>query len=249
MSIKTLDLPEKPQESDYVIAYVDLLGTKKMLQEQDNADVFDGIYTSFLTATKLLPSCLEEYFLNELEVKVFSDNILVAYKVSDCTDKKCVYNAYDKITLFLRFFLAMLTNDGHLFRGAITLGKLLINDVMVWGKGLSEVVELEENVAIYPRVILSENILKVFDEFGLDGVKYEEKFRCLKDFDECVFYDFFEYNDWGSMDSLLYNANYHLGEKFKNEKEPKTLQKLYWYRNYINRVTEIYEEVKSMYYE
>ena len=244
MAIKIPNLPEKPQENDYVIAYVDLLGTKKLLQKADTADVFDKIYTAYLTATRLIPCCLEKFFLNQLEVKVFSDNILVAYKVSDCTNKECVYDSYDRITLFLRFFLAMLTNDGLLFRGAITVGKLSINDVMVWGKGLSDVVDLEENVAIYPRIILSENLLKVFYEFGIDGVEFEERFRCLKDFDDCVFFDFFDYNDWGSMDNLLYNANYHLGEKLKSEKNPKVLQKIYWYRNYINKVTEIYEEVK-----
>lgn len=250
MSIKKLDLPEKPIEKKYVIAYVDLLGTQELLSNKDTENVFEHIYYSFLTATKLLPT-LEELNLDSMQFKVFSDNILVACPVENTEGKEAVFKAYKKIRKFLYFFLPLFTRKGILFRGAITINNLLINDLMVWGAGLSEAVYLEENIAVYPRIIISESLLKVFDEYNLTGVKYEEKFSCLKDSDDNIYFDFFDYNDFGAMDSYLPHAKTKIIEKIEEEQagknRPKVLQKYYWFKNYLNEVEQIYNEVKSNY--
>ena len=244
---KLLDLPEKPEEKDYIIAYIDLLGTRELIKKTNDNDAFENIYYVFLSATKIIPN-VKVFNYDNLKIKVFSDNILVALEVDDLKSKESVYTSYDNLTDFLYYFLHMILNNGFFFRGAITLNKLLINDIMVWGSGLSEVVYLEENIANYPRIILSEKLLSVFDKYNLDGVKYEEKFKCLKDFDGCVFFDFFDYNDWGMMDQLLKNIQQCINEVLLNEQNPKILQKYCWLQSYIDRAIEIYDEVKSLYY-
>ena len=87
------------------------------------------------------------------------------------------------------------------------------------------------------------------DEYKLFGVEYEEKFKCLEDFDGCVFFDFFDYNDWESMDSLLEIVQDCVNRKLFNEQRPKILQKYRWLQNYIKRATEIYGETKRLYRE
>ena len=72
-------------------------------------------------------------------------------------------------------------------------------------------------MAIYPRIILSEKLLKIFDEFSLSGFQYEIKFSCLKDTDNCVFFNYFNYDDTEAMDSSLYYAKKHIDEAIKNE--------------------------------
>lgn len=250
MDIKNIDLPEKPIEKKYIIAYVDLLGTQELLSNKDTDDIFEHIYYSYLTATKLLPN-LEKLNLDLMQFKVFSDNILVAYPVENVDNKETVYEAYKRIRTFLYFFLPLFIRKGILFRGAITINNLLINDLMVWGAGLSEAVYLEENIAIYPRIVVGENLLKIFDEYNLEGVEYEEKFSCLKDSDDCVYFDFFDYNDFGAMDGYLPSAKTKIIEKIQKEKtgknRTKILQKYYWFRNYLNEVEQIYNDVKSNY--
>lgn len=248
MDIRKLGLPSKPIEKDYVIAYIDFLGTKELLSNKDTENVFEYIYYSILASTKVLPR-IEELDLESMRFKIFSDNILVAYPVEDTKDKEEVFEAYEKIMIFLYYFLLKFVRRGILFRGAMTINKLLINEIMVWGAGLSEVVDLEEHIAIYPRVILSERLLKVFDEYHLFGTEFEEKFSCLKDFDDIVYFDFFKYNDIKAMDIYLPFAKANITEKIKKEKDEKNrvkiLQKYYWFRSYLDIVEQIYNEVKS----
>lgn len=243
MKDKALNIPETPEEKYYVIAYIDLLGTKELLANKSETVAFGDIYYPFLIAGRIMPN-MRELKWDEIKIKIFSDNILIAYEVNNIEDKNNVYSAYKEIEDFLKFFLSMFANKGLLFRGAITVDKLLINDLMVWGKGLSSVVYLEENVAIYPRIIISEDLLNIFDSFGLDGVEFEERFSCLKDFDDCVFFDFFDYYDSKSMDSLLALTSIYIDEKIQNGAPPRIMQKYRWFKNYIERVSEIYSGVR-----
>lgn len=244
MKDKVLDLPEKPKENDYVIAYIDLLGTKELLLKSSESIVFGDIYYPFLIAGKIMPT-MHDLKWDNIKIKIFSDNILIAHPVNDPKNKDDVYRAYKEVSNFLKFFLSMFANKGILFRGAITVDKLLINELMVWGKGLSAVVYLEENVAIYPRIIISEDLLKVFDSFELTGVDFEEKFSCLQDSDDCVFFDFFDYDDFESMESLLELTREYIEKKIKAGASPRVMQKYRWFKNYIARVAEIYQEIRQ----
>ena len=244
MKDKVLNFPETPEEEYYIIAYIDLLGTKELLTKNGGYDVFKQIYFPFLIADRIVP-IMHDLKWDKIKVKIFSDNILVAYPVNNADNKNSVYNSYIELGDFLKFFLSMFANKGFLFRGAITLDTLLINDLMVWGKGLSSVVYLEENIAIYPRIIISEDLLHIFDSFGLTGADFEEKFSCLKDFDDCVFFDFFDYYDFECMDSLLELINGYIEEKIQNGASPRVMQKYKWFKNYVERATEIYLEVRQ----
>ena len=95
------------------------------------------------------------HIFGNLVFKVFSDNILIAHELDDAGDW---YAAYKSVVEFLKHFLSRFLCQGVLFRGGITMGMLAINDVMVWGSGLVDVVNLEEKVAIYPRIVISNEL-------------------------------------------------------------------------------------------
>lgn len=248
MAERMIDLPEAPTEKDYIIAYIDILGTKGRLAHQNTTELFQKVYYPFLLAGKLLPE-LTKLELQDIKIKIFSDNILFALPVNDCHNKNEVFTSYEKLGSFLKLFLSMFANKGILFRGAITVGKLFINDLMVWGSGLVTVVELEEHIAIYPRIILGEELLMLFEEFGISGVDYEEKFSCLIDVDDCVFFDFFDYDNLGETELILERAFSSTAQQIKEEKagkkRPRILQKLYWYKNYLNTAERILDEVSQ----
>lgn len=248
MSAEKLNLPEFPVEKDYLIVYIDILGTKERLAEKDVSDVFENVYYPFLLAGKVAP-VLKGFGLENTQIKIFSDNILFAYPVNNRNDKDEVLAVYNQLGRFLKIFLSMFVKNGILFRGAITIDKLLINELMVWGRGLLTVIELEEKIAIYPRILLSDDLLKIFDQFGFSGVKYEEEFSCLQDSDSFVYFDLFDYSSIGETEILLYDAKLKINRLIKkelNEKNrPKILQKYYWFRNYVENADKILTEIKS----
>lgn len=242
-----IKIPETPAKQNYLIVYIDILGTKDRLKNNDTDKVFENIYYPFLLADRIMPK-IEYLNIEDIKIKVFSDNILFAYPINNLDDKDEIFDAYERVGNLLIFFLSFFVSEGILFRGAITVGDLYINDLMVWGKGLVIAVELEEKVSIFPRIILSEDLLKVFDKFSLSGLQYEQKFSCMRDSDDCVFFNFFNYEDTDQMDNHLKLAIQHINNDIISEQNNKNrvnvLQKYYWYRNFLHDVESTYLEIQ-----
>ena len=51
----------------------------------------------------------------------------------------------------------------YLVRGSITKGKFCKTNCFIYGKALLDAVYIEENVAIYPRVIVDKSLFKIID--------------------------------------------------------------------------------------
>jgi len=148
-------LPQYATER-YCVAYLDVLGAKKFMAE--NSDKFlndlnsiyfdavnDVIATGFVTG-------------ETVEVKIFSDNILLAIKTGDDPEE-----AKGKITKILNVASNIYNNalgHGYLMRGAITIGDFFQNNVFVYGKALVDAVYMEENIAVYPRIVMNKLLYK-----------------------------------------------------------------------------------------
>lgn len=235
------EILEEPEEKDYIISYIDLLGTKELIKNGNDNEIFELIYTAYSIAYGVAPQI--DYF-KYISIKIFSDNMLIAYPVNDIENINHIYSSYDVMVSFLKILIPIFIKNNLLLRGAITIGKLRINNLVVWGKGLSEAVYLEENVAVYPRIVLSEKLLKVFDSFKISGVEYEGKFSCLKDFDDMIFFDFFEYRDVTDTERLIKVAKTNINRKIEKESDTRILQKYCWFRNYLMQATDILAEYK-----
>ena len=242
-SIVEIDFPARPQVRDYIICYVDMLGSKELIVKED---LFETIYNAFTYALSF-ESKLKMY--GELEFKVFSDNILIAKKVEDITDKAEVYCAYKSVVGFLKQFLSSLLCKGVLFRGGITLNAMAINNIMAWGPGLVEVVKIEEQVSVYPRIVMSSKLLDVFSRYGLEEEIFEEKFSCLYDTDGCAFVDYIDYMEMPTALNTLKESYKIITEKIVSESNPKILQKYNWHKNYLIRAKDIYNEYYGDYFE
>ena len=55
MADRILNIPDEPQEANYIIAYIDLLGTKEKINQGKGSKVFENIYTAFLLAGNIMP--------------------------------------------------------------------------------------------------------------------------------------------------------------------------------------------------
>lgn len=226
-----------PKTSDYLICYIDLLGSKSNISENDN-EVFENIYNAYSVAMTMN----EMKVFDRLEFKVFSDNILIAQEVPDKTDFKSVFSVYKNLSHFLQLFLFQFAKRNMLFRGGITLNSLAINEMMVWGKGLSEVVNLEEKLAIYPRILISNSLIEIFKANISEKEYFDEKYYCLKDADGFYFFDYINYAELPDAQYILTKGYKEFCKKAQKETDIKVIQKYNWHKQYLHTAKDIFNE-------
>jgi len=234
--IKIIDFPPMPVEGDYIVCYIDVLGSKDLISK---GEFFETLYDAFSFALNI-ESKLKIF--GDLTFKVFSDNILIAHKIPN-DNIYGWYVAYKNIVDFLKSFLFRFLCSGILIRGGITIGKLAINEVMVWGSGLVEAVKLEENNAVYPKIIISNKLAEILYGHPLKQNEFfDEKFSCFSDTDGSLFVDYIHYSEMPTAETSLRYSYEITCQKIKFEKDQKILQKLHWHLNYLERAKEIFNE-------
>lgn len=105
-------------------------------------------------------------------------------------------------------------------RGAIVEGEFFHNDIIVYGKGLVEAVQLEENIAKYPRILVKTKVNEANSCYYL-----------VKDSDDKMFLNIFHLCE--GLDNVIFRVNIlGLLKKYKNNE--KIREKIMWMINYFN---------------
>lgn len=230
-----IDFAPKPDEKNYIICYIDILGTKQIINSEKATEYFGMIYEAYSFAVEMESKL---HIFGNLFFKIFSDNILIAHEIVDNVDWK---TAYKNVVSFLQHFLSHFLNQGILFRGGITIGKLAINDVMVWGHGLVDAVNLEEKVAIYPRIVISNKLEQLMKNHPLSNPDlFDEYFSCLKDNDGSLFVDYINYREMPDAETSLRFSHEIMSEKELIETNQTILQKIRWHLNYLEQAKDIF---------
>lgn len=136
----------------HIIAYIDILGIKKLMLNNNMVNYAESAYATF----NLIKNIMLEY---NYKCSIISDSIVISIEI----DK------LDNIKMFLdrckATFMALLDpNFSLLSRGAITIGDLYHNNDIVFGSGLVEAYLLQENEK-YPRYIFTDNVSKNINDF------------------------------------------------------------------------------------
>lgn len=109
---------------------------------------------------------------------------------------------------------------GYLMRGAIVEGEFFHNDIIVYGKGLVEAVQLEENKAYVPRILVKVKVTKPNSYYYL--MQDEDKEFFLNIFHLC-----------NAFDDVAFKINLlEMLKKHKNDKRIKA--KIMWMIKYFN---------------
>lgn len=191
MVIRT-GLARKPwtnyKTSNHIIAYLDILGAKDIICNDNNFDFLNHL-------NMFMEDAIEEsgggVFPREekIYIKIFSDNILLAIELKENDEQRenkiailfnTVANIYNEI---LRY--------GYLMRGAIVEGEFFHNDIIVYGKGLVEAVHLEEKEADVPRILVRVKVSESNSYYYLmqdtDGEFFLNIFHLCNAFDDVTF--------------------------------------------------------------
>ena len=140
----------------YLIAYVDFLGIKEKMNKENS---YESLFYLKVLLSDILHKATSVKNINTIDdfkIKVFSDNIVIAQKIkADIIDAQII-SIINLISLLQ--FEAFFQFDFSL-RGGVTIGDLYIDDEVVWGTGLIEAYQIEDKLANYPRVIVSQKVI------------------------------------------------------------------------------------------
>lgn len=139
--------------SRYCVAYLDILGGTNKMYSDKNHEILNNLNMIFSDS---IEESKDLFGKNTIFIKIFSDNILFAIKLEDNDDQK-----EDKISYLLNITANTVLETlryGFLMRGAITIGDFFHNNILVYGKALVDAVEMEEKIAIFPRIIAQKEV-------------------------------------------------------------------------------------------
>jgi hypothetical protein len=158
-----------------LVAFIDILGFSEIVkQSKDNTDKIKLIYSvlNYLKDWEIsnnwdlelieIEEDAQKKGVDNFDIKgktnstSFSDSIVVSVKVDDNVNEMT-----STLIANLAYIGAVLIEKGILFRGGLTIGNIIHNEFgTVFGQGLIDAYLLESNSAKYPRIILSDKLIK-----------------------------------------------------------------------------------------
>ena len=226
-----------------LIAFVDFLGFKKMIEESEVdehciCEIYSAIHNIYMVLWDYLAYSPGN---TTLRITHFSDSIVMS----------CVFDEAEDVVLIIRHlrYVQQMLAEKHsmLLRGAITIGELIHDDHILMGPAMVEAYTMENNVALYPRIILSDIAKQAWDKCNqiLQVADTPDNQFMHKDTDGQWYIDYLnDLDDNFSNDGeWIYNSIRHLIKK--NILNPVLQPKYQWLDDKF-KVSNIYSRFKPL---
>lgn len=215
---------DSPVFCDCVIAYIDLMGIKERMKSQ---------YT-LMSIWIFIKDIVDLCDYNErLYCRAFSDNIVICEKIDEDNPSIAIY---DIIKIIKEIELFMFHIEFPFVRGAVVAGPIYYDNDYVIGDALLTAYRIEQDDAIFPRII--------FDTSVLDLLMPRKIANVIKDRDGLYFYDYMQalIEDGGehllhSIRTLKANILWNLKLNWDNN---IIVSKMEWLVNYFNESCDRY---------
>lgn len=218
----------QPDNSDYVVSYVDILGFKSIINNDPTGKEFlpiiEDAVKSGLTFAKIMQQAVEQ-----LEYRIFSDNICFWMPL------KFGPLALSTMLSILAEFQLNLLSHGLLCRGGVAVGFHYSSEYTIYGPTIVKAVELE-HTANYPRILIQPEIIKNLELIKM-GMFYHQMER-MKDDHAFLNYlwKIFYIEKEISIALIMAHREAILRGLEKYKDNPKILEKYIWLKNYHNRM-------------
>ena len=241
--------PESPSLRETILCYADILGFRARTERAINT----GEEVEFLQEVKRSLSAAYEKFreakrfdgevLGLFDMKVFTDNIVVAYPLQDPGSDRGEPELFDLISIFAEL-QAGLAADGFLLRGAIATGRHYQDDDIAYGKALLEAVDLDKSGGS-PRLVIAQSVERLILEhlswYGRGSAPHYE--ILLEDpSDGWLFVNYLEAAFWYFPEGPIYHEVLEAHSKnvrtglWEHESNASVREKYEWvacYHNYV----------------
>lgn len=221
---------------DCFVAFLDILGLKNLLDKIENdKELAKNMINALKINTKF--GDIKKTSNGNLEIRTFyfSDSFAFIMK----KEKQNLPHLF----FIIRYLQDRFWEKGFCIRGAITTGKMYWSkngENILLGKGIAETYRLESKVAIYPRIIISDDLLKFIeneniDEYPLTKNNTKLKDVIIKDKDGIYFLDLLNKNILRPEDEKIVKNGSKFSIQWNNSENSK-------YEEILERVKEIVDK-------
>ena len=229
----------------YVVAYIDILGSSEKMIKDDDCCFLNQMNELYHQSMKLVKSLQNNFNIKNIDIRIFSDNIIIARKISANENdfEESAMEAIVAVDFLSSAMQSLAFAHKILLRGGISIGDFYIDETFVYGNALIRAYNYENKVAVYPRIVMDKYMLTQYVNYRY----FEHDFEHLLtiDTDGELFLDFLKIgkvpsknNDfWYMHKKLLINIledNFPIKEQIAN--------KLNWTINYFNRTCHEYKK-------
>lgn len=236
----------KPRVKTSVVAYVDILGSRKLMENACKKGRVDNTLTKLHHALEESYQHIDPRYANVFHgtrkpdfsyFKTFTDNIVLGYPAMFFGENELLQAIGE-----LSRFQMRLALSGFFIRGGISIGDLYMDNITVYGPALIEAIEAEHNIARNPRIILTTSAKKVVDEeleyYPLKDDETPYVQDLCKDADGLHYIDYLKAivpSEGYFRKSDLKNHRIQIERKLKKYKgDPGVLSKYMWVAQYHN---------------
>jgi hypothetical protein len=231
-----------------VVCFIDILGFKEHIKRSENDEEHAK---RILTALKIAKEIVGVQFkgVDGWNTAAVSDSIIITYATEIKGEEGFTLKGTAfSIILNIIHVMQALTRQGFLFRGAVKTGKMHHNDDAVFGPALTNAYLLEQSAAVYPRVLVSDDVFDFARNHPHNSPDEDLKVitsLVRKDVDGCIYIDFLsqegEIGEWYPYDAFLKEVRDVIvaGAKQANAYGNIGVRSKYvWLANYFNAVVE-----------
>jgi hypothetical protein len=173
---------EKIEYSEKFVAFIDILGFKKLILNSDHRKSLENI--------RIISESFEVFRRNlnangiiDFTAKYFSDNI-------------CISSSIDKVGIAINYlihalaeFQLFLALKNIFIRGGLSIGSHYQNENIIFSKGLIHAYLMEKEKAIFPRILIDNRLLKTLSRSLLEPT-HKLQFIYYEETDELGFIDY-----------------------------------------------------------
>ena len=226
--------PKKLEQSQYIVAHLDFLGASEKMKSVEERDKFlQQIYKIYYGIKRAMEDA-PAHGKPQLDIRIFSDNILFAQKVQF---GRPLFDEWQYVSRWASVLQAFAMQHELLVRGAITFGDFYIDDVFVYGEALAKAYEMETHRAIYPRIIVDSRFFEHTRFTGEIRAVKENTFFKDADGEWCVNFIGSSITDPEKTLRFLTEIRVVISKMYsENRDNLRVKQKYYWLINKFNEL-------------
>lgn len=194
------------------ICFLDILGFSEFVNHYDNnatSTFLQDIQESFALAQQHLLGNKNKYnqeAIEHLEYQTFSDNISISIPYFD--NENDFLSNFNILITYVRGLQMIMMSKGFFVRGGISIGSYYADNNIIFSGGLIKAYKLESEKAIYPRVLVDNEIINKLLNYNESQINYFGlKQAIILDWENRAFI-----NPIGLMDSSLEQFNSIMSE-------------------------------------
>jgi hypothetical protein len=166
----------------YFISFIDILGFSNMVKSDFESSSKNMTYIKKLFNIYNYTSNLKESILG-LKIIQFSDSVVLSVPYSE--------ELFSQFISIIAKYQYDLFCEGILCRGGIAYGKHFLHEGFVFSNGLIDAYRIESDVAKYPRIVVSDDLINLIYKNG----EIDKSVPLIKENDGLFFVDFLEGRD------------------------------------------------------